>query len=328
MNKEVVKFFKVFQKNRTLKINFILLCLIFLIFPYQNAYQSWQPENGRPRISDVDWQVNKSEILPVNKTGIAAPWVSAQAVIIIDLPGKNILYAKNPDQKLLPASTTKIMTALVAMDFFRDDDVLTVDKKYNTGQVIGLEVGEKISFQNLLYALLVGSGNDAAQILAYNYPGGERAFLEKMNQKAQEWHLVNTHFINVSGIDAYNHRTSARDLVFLSAIALQIPEFEEIVSTEKITVADISGEQKHILENTNKLLGQVTGVKGVKTGWTENAGECLVTYTDRQSGKILTVVLGSGDRFGESTKLINWVYDNFSWETIDTSYRLSPEHSQ
>lgn len=317
--KKFQSFLKVFAKNKKLKINLVLLSLFFLIFPTQNAYQAWQFDpNGRPLARNIDINFGPLKDYPVNKTGAKPPRLVASSALIIDIPSKTILFSKNPDEKLLPASTTKIMTALVSLDTFKPDDLLEVKNTYIVGQVVGLKQGQKMSFRNLLYALLVDSGNDAAEILAQNDPQGETAFIEKMNKKAEELQLHDTHFTNVSGLDAYNHRTTAHDLALLTATALHDPIFAETVSTKTVQIEDATGENFYTLENTNKLVGTVSGVRGVKTGWTENAGECLVTYTKRNGKDIITVVLGSNDRFGESTRLIDWVYDNFEWRTINT----------
>ena len=312
-------FLKVFSKNKKLKLNLVLLLLFFLIFPTQNAYQAWQfNNNGKPLARNIDINFGTLKDYPVNKTGEKPPNLVASSALVVDMPSKTILYSKNPDVKLMPASTTKIMTALVSLDTYQLDDLLEVKNTYSVGQVVGLRQGQKMTFRNLLYALLVDSGNDAAQILAQNYPLGETSFIEKMNQKAADLKLQDTHFTNVSGIDAYNHRTTAHDLALLAAVALQNPVFSQTVATKEIQIEDSSGENVYAFQNTNKLVGAVLGVKGVKTGWTENAGECLVAYTERNGKEIITVVLGSNDRFGESTRLINWVYDNFEWETLNT----------
>jgi len=137
-----------------------------------------------------------------------------------------------------------------------------------------------------------------------------------MNKKAQELNLENTHFTNPIGLDEEGHYSTAKDMARLSIVALNSPIFAEIVSTPAITITDVSGKITHPLKNTNELVGQLEGVKGVKTGWTENAGECLISFTERNGKKVVTVILGSKDRFGETRTLIDWVFRNFSWELI------------
>jgi len=253
------------------------------------------------------------------------PVVSAQGALAIDLNSGISIYEKNPDVTLLPASTTKIVTALVAMDSFADNQILTVDGLRIPGQSMGLVSGEKITAKDLLEGLLIYSANDAAEVLAENYcvnaavtegKCGREYFIEAMNKKAQELHLTNTHFVNPSGFDSPKQYTTTRDLIRVAKIAMQIPRFSQIVNKKEVTVASIDGKTKHRLTSTNKLLGSVPGVLGVKTGWTENARENLVTYIERDGHKIMIAVLGSQDRFGETKELIDWIFANYEWKEV------------
>lgn len=253
---------------------------------------------------------------PVNRKVSEVPEISAKSMIIIDTGSMKTLYEKNANERLFPASTTKIMTALVSLENYRIDQVLTVGDTGIEGNVIKLEPGEQMSIENLLYGLLVGSGNDAALVLSENYPGKTLGFVGAMNKKAQEINLKNTQFTNPVGFDEPGHFSSAKDLALLTTEAIKNPVFSRIVATSGLTLTDISGAKSHYLKNTNELVGQVEGVSGVKTGWTENAGECLITLTERNGGKIITVVLGSTNRFEESKSLINWTYQNFDWVSI------------
>ena len=234
---------------------------------------------------------------------------------MVDLDSKAILHAKNPDLKLLPASTTKIMTGLIALENYDLDDIVTIDTLDSEGQVMELELDEKITVKNLLYGLLVQSGNDAASALANHYPGGESEFVKAMNQKLTDLNLHDTQFQNPSGLDNYGHYTTVHDLALLSVEVIKNQQFLKFVNTQSITVNDTSGEISHELETINQLLGKVPGLKGLKTGWTELAGECLVTYTERQGQQVVVVVLGSLDRFGESKTLIDWAFTNHRWES-------------
>jgi len=249
--------------------------------------------------------------------GVKAPYTSAHGVIIQDLTSKTILYSKNPDTVLLPASLTKLMTALVALESWKDlSTVITVQNEdHAIGQTINLVHGEKITVQNILYGLLVHSGNDAALALADNYPGGYTAFVRAMNEKAKELHLDHTVFKNPSGVEQDGHVTTARDLAILAAYALQNPEISRIAQIQSITVTDVSGTIIHKLDTTNQLLGQIEGLKGLKTGFTDNAGQCLISYVERGDKKIIVVVLDSLDRFGDSVSLINWTFDHHQWIT-------------
>ena len=171
-----------------------------------------------------------------------------------------------------------------------------------------------MTVENLLNALLVASANDAAETLAANYPEGRAAFIAAMNQKAKDLSLTNTHFVNPTGFDESGQYTTPFDLVKLAKELLSNSSLAKIVATKKTEVYNIDQSIVHPISNINQLLGQVVGLKGVKTGWTTNAGECLTTFVDRDGARIMTVVLGSEDRFGETKRLIDWVYDNFDWK--------------
>ncbi|KKR30586.1 hypothetical protein A2715_00175 [Candidatus Woesebacteria bacterium RIFCSPHIGHO2_01_FULL_39_32] len=267
-------------------------------------------------------QKDENMILPpipvlVNKSSF--PELSASASLVVDLPSGVTLYEKNPDNALLPASTTKIVTALVSMDYYHPDEVLTAGNEVAIdGQKMNLKLGEKITVRDLLYGLLVYSANDAAEVLAKNYPGGRASFVTSMNLKAKELYLENSSFYNPSGLDGVGHVTSARDLVRVSSVAMKNPTFREMVGTRQITVKSVDGKTSHRLFNINELLGQVDGVLGVKTGWTENAQENLVTYVEREDKKIMIAILGSQDRFGETKQLIDWIWESFEWKGLVT----------
>ncbi len=253
------------------------------------------------KVSEVSY-VPQSQNLPL-------PQTSARNIFIIDRNSKIVLYQKNADQQVFPASTTKMMTALVVLDNFPLDRTITVTQSYPIGQHVGFKPGETLTVEQLLYALLVQSGNDAAEILAENFPGGRPTFINAMNKKAVELSLIHTQFTNPTGIDESGHYSSAVDLARLAIAALKNPEFARIVSTENTIVAT------HVLTNVNQLLGKIPGVLGVKTGFTDGAGQSLVTLVNRDGHPVIMVVLGSLDRFGDSEKLINWVYSNFNWST-------------
>ena len=225
--------------------------------------------------------------------------------------------------QLSPASTTKIMTALVSLDAYKLSDVLTIDKPFQNGQSMGLYQGERITVENVLYGALIQSGNDAATALADNYPGGQDAFMTAMNEKAQKLHMVNTHFTNPTGYDDLNHKMTALDLTRLATVALENPTIAKMVAIPQITVSDVTHTHYHKLANVNQLLGKIPGVAGIKTGWTEEAGENLVTYLDRDGKRLVFVVLHSKDRFVDTVKLIDWVFANYKWEQYSTALPTS-----
>jgi D-alanyl-D-alanine carboxypeptidase len=253
---------------------------------------------------------------PVLAADSSFPVLSAQGALAVDLDSGVSLYEKNPDAKLLPASTTKIVTALVSLDSYSLDQVITVGKINVDGQKMGLFSGEQITVENLLYGLLVYSANDAAETLANNYPGGYDAFILAMNTKATDLSMANSHFDNPVGLDTDDQHSTAKDLVRASEVAMRIPEFAKIVGTKSVSFMDVTGNVKYNLKNINELLGAVPGVLGVKTGWTENARENLVTYIERDGHKVMIAVLGSQDRFGETKELIDWIFTNYQWQEV------------
>jgi D-alanyl-D-alanine carboxypeptidase len=255
--------------------------------------------------------------LPVLAEGVNFPVISSQGALATDLDSGINLYEKNSDAPLLPASTTKIVTALVSLDAYPLDQVLKVGKFRVDGQKMGLRMGEEMRVEDLLYGLLVYSANDAAEVLAMNYPGGYDAFISAMNAKAKELSMSNSNFQNPVGLDGSTQVTTAKDLVRVSEVAMRIPEFAKIVSTKQITVKDATGKISYNLRNINELLGRVPGVLGVKTGWTPDSRENLVTYIERDGHKVMIAVLGSQDRFGETKELIDWIFANYNWQKVN-----------
>lgn len=252
--------------------------------------------------------------LPPFDQHIPVPDISARAILVKDLGTNTILYQKNASISFPIASTTKIMTALVASEYFNANSVLTVREGARvSGARVGLASGENLNFRSLLYGMLLSSGNDAAYAIAENYPGGVLGFISAMNKKAANLNLINTRFDNPAGFDSPKHFSSAKDLAVITQEALKNPALARIFATKQTSIVSLDKRYNHELINLNRLLSQVRGVLGVKTGFTEQAKENLVTLVDRDSNRILTVVLGSNDRFGESTKLIEWAYENFIW---------------
>lgn len=262
------------------------------------------------------YDIGEAEYLPVLVGTKSYPTLSGQGIVAIDADSNVTLYEKNPDLKLYPASTTKIITALTALDYFKQDQVLVVINPTIEGQKMGLMVGERIIFENLLNALLIYSANDAAITIADNYPGGREVFVQAMNAKAKSLHLNNSTFTNPAGLDSDNQLTTARDMIRASEIAIQNPIFADIVRTKDKTISDVTGKFSYKFKNLNILLGTVEGVYGIKTGWTEAARENLITYVERDGRKVFIAILGSQDRFGETKELIDWVFNNYSWQKV------------
>lgn len=305
-----MKFLK--NKNR-----FLYLALLTFIFVSTSALAiSGQISETIKNLSVIDFSKKNFPQNPVLAADSSFPVLSAQGALAVDLDSGINLYEKNPDTKLLPASTTKIVTALTALDSYPLDQVITVGKINVDGQKMGLFFGEKLTVENLLYGLLVYSANDAAEALANSYPGGYEAFISAMNAKAVDLSMNNSHFDNPVGLDTDDQHSTAKDLVRASEVAMRIPEFAKMVGTKSISFSDVTGKVKYNLKNINELLGAVPGVLGVKTGWTENARENLVTYIERDGHKVMIAVLGSQDRFGETKELINWIFVNYQWQEV------------
>jgi D-alanyl-D-alanine carboxypeptidase len=305
-----MKFFK--NKNR-----FLYLALLTFIFVSTTALAiSGQIPGAVKNLSIIDFSKKNFPPNPVLAADSSFPVLSAQGALAVDLDSGISLYEKKPDTKLLPASTTKIVTALVTLDSYPLDQIITVGKINVDGQKMGLFSGEKITVENLLYGLLVYSANDAAEALANSYSGGYEAFILAMNAKAADLSMNNSHFDNPVGLDTDDQHATAKDLVRASEVAMRIPEFAKMVGTKSISFSDVTGKVKYNLKNINELLGAVPGVLGVKTGWTENARENLVTYIERDGHKVMIAVLGSQDRFGETKELINWIFTNYEWQEV------------
>lgn len=244
---------------------------------------------------------------------VNAPEISARSAIIIDAKGGDVLFEKDPDIRHLPASTTKLMTAIVALERCSPDTPVIVSQVQKEGTQMGLAPGDLITAGNLLYGLLMTSGNDAAYALAYACSDSYDKFIDFMNQKAKELGMNNSHFVNPAGFDDDLQYSCARDLAKLAKVASANPLISKIVATKSTVVTDIGGNKTYYLANINKLLGEVPGLEGVKTGQTEGSLEILLTKTTREGNMIIAAVLGSHDRFGESKALIEWTFANHEW---------------
>lgn len=281
-------------------------------------YYSPQPQKREVLAQAVVEEKSK----PVFRGTGDEPVFSAKGIYAFDVDSGEVLFSKNPEDPLLPASTTKIATALVAMKTYRPDEVLVVRGISGvSGQKMGLYTGEQITAEALIYGTLIHSANDAAMVLAQNYPGGYAEFVQAMNQLASDWGLSKTHFTNPVGFDEYLHFSTARDLAMLARQAMEEPMFSQIVSLQNATVTSADGRMTHRLVSTNRLLGVVPGVIGIKTGHTTTSGESLVTRTDRDGHKVLIALVGSSDRFGESRVLIDWIFASYSWEKSQISQK-------
>lgn len=289
--------------------HFILLLLLSSFISLVPVFGSLH-NPARPQVKALYTQ---EPALPILKRDAKTPVLSASSYFAIDLETGSVLLSKNPHQQLKPASLTKIMTALVAMDYYSEDSVLkVVNGQKSLGNTIDLVQDDQLIAQDLLYGLLVPSGNDAALTFAENFPGGYKAFIDQMNSKASKLGLANTHFVNVSGVEEPNHYTSAYDITMIARAALDRSNFKNIVSTKKTTLKSLKGHL-YPLVSTNVLLDK-PGFYGVKTGWTPEAGECLVILSEKDNHRVLISLLHSSDRFGEAEQISNWIFDNYTWQ--------------
>ncbi len=276
-----------------------------------------------PIASTMSLSLIKVADLPVSSSSvetqnISLNQVSAKAVYVYDLASGSVLYEKNAHQALLPASTTKIMTALVASKLYPNDQIFTINQEVLTeGNTMKLVRGEKITAQNLMTGLLVFSANDAAFAFASNHPDGYEGFLRQMNQTAKELSLEASQFQNPSGLDQPDHQTTARDLAIMAKKLLQNPQLAALVNTPQTMVTDVNGQYSHQLYNTNALLGK-NGVKGIKTGTTDGAGQVLVSLVEQNGHQIIIVVMGSEDRYADTLAIIKQIFTDYVWESWTT----------
>ena len=235
--------------------------------------------------------------------------VNAEAAVVMDADSGRLLYAQNPDKRLANASTTKIMTALLTLEQPDQDRYFTVDSDaiQVEGTTMGLQPGDSVTLHQLVAGMLLPSGNDAANAAAVEIAGSEEAFVRLMNQRAAELGLENTQYRNPSGLDADGHYSSARDLATLAAHALENEDFADIVSKQEIRMAFGNPPYNRSLYTTNKLLERYPYAIGVKTGYTDDAGLCLVTAAEKDGTRLIIVTLNGKDDVNTHMRL----YEHF-----------------
>lgn len=283
-----------------------LICTIFLWFFYpQKVVQKYQVEL---------YDLNNVPVLKSNEFFLDDLTLSASSVYAIDLSSMTVLYEKDSQKSLYPASTSKMMTALVALDTFSLEEELTVGKEATvSGNKLSLKEGDLIPVKDLLAALLIFSANDSAYVLANNDDLGADNFIKKMNEKALNLGLKQTHFVNPAGFDEDGQLSTARDLSIIARELLQHEQLKQLVSTPYKQI--VGQNWSYDLYNSNQLLGQIQGVSGVKTGTTELAGEVLVTLIERDGHQILITLMNSQDRYQDTSKLIAWILNNYEWKS-------------
>lgn len=238
--------------------------------------------------------------------------------IIIEKNSKRILYEYNANEKKPMASTTKILTALTVIENCNLEEKITVTEKTIgiEGSSIYLEKGEVLSVKDLLYGLMLRSGNDCAETLAVYLSNNIEKFSILMNKKAKELGALNSNFVNPHGLHDENHYTTAYDLALISASAMQNKQFKQIVSTKSIYIPFTTRNTKRYLVNKNKLLSNLDGATGIKTGYTKKAGRCLVSACERDNMELICVVLNCPPMFERSTNLINEAFNKYSLKKL------------
>ncbi len=260
------------------------------------------------------------------------PSLTAEAAVLIDLNTGEELYSKNKDEILYPASTTKLVTAMVVLDHLKMEDPVTVDAEAASmqGTVLKLNKGEQAYVKDVFNAMLVGSCNDCAVALAKACCGSVSAFVDEMNTKLLELGAESTQFTNPHGLHDENHYTTASDLVKIAVAAMEIPQIREVVCKADYTYHDVNGKNERYIENTNRLINgekdadliyvnnikrhcKYDGCIGVKTGYTNAAGGCLIAAAEKNGTTLLSVVLKSDSlgRFVDSIKLLDWGFESY-----------------
>ncbi len=301
-----------------IKIYKFIFCLFILIFTFSNFV--FADDEDFESLDDISSVINASSNI------VTEPTINSRAAIVYDRNSGQILFEKNENEKRKMASTTKIMTAIIVIENSNLDDIVTISSKAagTGGSRLGLHTNDKISVRNLLYGLMLCSGNDAAVALAEYVGGTIDGFADLMNKKCSDLNLTSTHFVTPHGLDNEEHYTTAYELAIITNYALQNDVFRKLVGTKNYTVTINSSSKS--LSNTNELLGNLNGVYGVKTGFTNGANRCLVTAVKRNNLDIICIVLGADtkkDRTKDSIELIEYVFNNF--EPVNIKQKITEE---
>lgn len=306
-----------FQLLKKIKNNYLDLFIIFLLLILNLfwlptfSFWSYYPKNSFIIKNNLLLET-KSPKIPLVKL-VPKPPLSAQNYILVDVDTNKVLLAHNVNQKIFPASTTKLATALTALNLYPLDEIITINQEYDTGKVMGLKLNERITVKSLVLALLVYSANDSAFSLANHYHSGISGFIEQMNLLVNKYNLKNTHFTNVDGIHNENHYSTVYDLSQLGRLSIKNQIVSDVVKNKQLTVTDVTNEIYHPLISTNELLGIVPEIKGLKTGWTPEAKGCFIGLIEVGGHRVISVVSQSDDRFQDTKILVDWLKENVSW---------------
>ena len=298
------------------KILTVTLTIILIMFNFVYVYADDENEI----ITEPVIEEHEKEEIEASASSDTKPTINSRRYVIYDRLSGRCLYGKDENKQTAMASTTKIMTAIVVVENCKLIDVVTVPAKAGGtgGSRLGLQKDDLITVNDLLYGLMLRSGNDAAVALAIHTAGSVEKFAELMNKKADDLGLKDTNFVTPHGLDDANHYTTAYELAKITDYALKNETIAKIVKTENTTIT-INNRPMQI-NNTNELLGNVTGVYGVKTGFTNNAGRCLVTSVKRDDMDLIIVVLGADtrkDRAKDSMKLIEYACKKYRVTNVE-----------
>lgn len=254
-----------------------------------------------------------SSLINVNTSAVPVSADNSSSEIVMEVSSGRILYQNNAYAKKYMASTTKILTAICIIENCNLDEIVTVTSKTTgiEGSSIYLEAGEKLSVKDLLFGLMLRSGNDCAETLALYCSGSKEKFAELMNETAKRIGATNSNFTNPHGLPDDNHYTTAYDLALISAYSIKNPVFKEIVSTKSVKIPFTTHEYDRILVNKNKILKDLDGATGIKTGYTKKAGRCFVASCERNGMELVCVLLNCPPMFERSKELLNNKFEEY-----------------
>ncbi|MFA6518829.1 MAG: hypothetical protein WCV93_04260 [Candidatus Shapirobacteria bacterium] len=293
----------------------LILLFVILALGYFLAWPLTSPNPVDPHLLPL---INFPLASPPVVKNPTPPQLGATSFILVDDLTNTVLIAKDPDQRIYPASTTKLATALTALNIYPLDEVVTVKEKYTEGKIMNLQLGEKITIRSLSTALLIFSANDSAIALANHHPQGRSGFITEMNALAKKYLLTNTNFTNVDGIHSPLHYSTVTDLAQLARVSIRNQFVVDTVKKTSATVTDLSSAISHPLVTTNELLGKYREIEGLKTGWTPEAGGCFVGLINLSGHQLISVVAQSPDRFADTLALLSWAQSNLTWPRPST----------
>lgn len=293
------------------KILYIILGISIAVLIMPRSAQDLRHESG---LNVLGVKTTSSFASPEFVGNVNPPQLTARAGFAYDLASGTILFTRNLDEKLPVASLTKLVTALVVVKNLKLDDVAVIGRgSINlVGSSMGLVTGEKITVQNLLYGLLITSSNDAALALA-NHASTPQEFTAMMNKESQTLNLHSTSFSNPVGWDNADNYSTAHDLSVIINEFLKFPILSQIVSLKEAEVSSVDKRYTHKLTTTNKLLLENKSVTGIKTGFTSQAKGNLILRVENNDQTVITTILGSDDREGDSQKLLDWIDSVYRW---------------